>query len=195
MGGMKMKLVEQRLAEQKIAELKAAQAREVCPIQEDILEEEDEEEEESMSESDYDDIELDPEPTLSPLKQAARRGWQIIRRNIQEVAMERKKKKSFNWSFLRQHIANMTDTEKARNDLYEKYIYKPSNWWTEGFVKFPSYLFEKTQPGRVARRHPSRAQSAVMTSKRNNATVTWRPSTAISHSQSRTRSGTTVGWR
>ena len=182
MGDMKAKQAEQRAAAEA-----AKQAGETSRP-DDIIEVD-----EYESESEEEDPASVEAPAISPLRQAALRGWQIIRRNIQDVAMEHKKKNSsFSWAFLRQHISNMTDTEKARQDLYQKYIYKPSTWWSEGLVNFPAHIFEKKQ-GIRGRRPGSRAQSAFTPNPLGTNPSPWRPSSAAVHRNN--YSMPTVGWR
>ena len=92
---------------------------------------------------------------LNTKRQVALRGWQIIRRNLQEVTTERKKKHStFNWSFLRHHINHMSNQEKARQELYDKYIIK-SHAWSDGLKNFPVHVVEKNQEEKL---HKSRLQ-------------------------------------
>ena len=89
----------------------------------------------------------DEEPELAQssrvTKLAAQRGWSLIRRTIDDIAKERKNADaSFNWSFLRQHLMHMSDMQRARQELYERYIYKP-NTWVDGLSEFPAHLFKK----------------------------------------------------
>ena len=59
--------------------------------------------------------------------------------------MELKKKETaFNWSFLRQHIANMSDVERTRQEMYDKYLYNPTSW-TEGLSHYPEHLLAKNR--------------------------------------------------
>ena len=78
--------------------------------------------------------------TLCPIQRQHphSRHWPLIRRKIQEVAFDRRSKTAtFSWNFLCRTIANMTDIEKGRHDLYLKYIYEP-NSWKKGLHSFPS---------------------------------------------------------
>ena len=60
------------------------------------------------------------------LKLAARRGWNKIRRNIQEAQMQRKNSEAnMGWRFLQATLRNMTDMERARQDLYKRYLFQP----------------------------------------------------------------------
>lgn len=202
MGDMKARLAEHKaaMAEAKAVAAKAARDQQ-APRPDDILEVDE-------YESESDDGGGSGPPVISPLRQAALRGWQIIRRNIQEVAMENKKKNSsYSWTFLRQHISNMTDTEKARHELYQKYIYKPSTWWSDGLVNFPAHIFDsKKQGGRGGR--GARAQSAFTPRPMSSSpgSPAWRPSSAVHKSNGLNHSGNNynknnnysmpkVGWR
>ncbi|KAK2163060.1 hypothetical protein LSH36_86g02051 [Paralvinella palmiformis] len=102
-------------------------------------------EHELLTTTDWSDGE-DPENTdkkTSNLRQAASRGWAMIRRHIEEKAVERKQKSSaMNWTFLRQTISHMTDLEKGRQSLYERYLVNPDSW-KDGFTNFPNELFDK----------------------------------------------------
>ena len=92
-----------------------------------------------QSTSDTDD------PNITPQRKAAIKAWNLIRTKIEEVADENKKNStSFNWTFLSQHIAYMTDQQKARQDLYDKYIHN-TNTWADGLVNYPHYLFTKSR--------------------------------------------------
>lgn len=71
--------------------------------------------------------------------QAAKRGWTLVRRAVQEIKMERQTQADLQWSFLKQTITNMTDMEKSRQEMYKKYIYKP-NTWGEGIENFEEKL-------------------------------------------------------
>lgn len=73
-------------------------------------------------------------------RETARKAWGLIRQKIQEVALSRRDI-SFNWKFLGQHISNMAAKEKAREELYEKYLYGDMDWWAQGLVNYPHHFF------------------------------------------------------
>ena len=79
-------------------------------------------------------------------KMTARRGWMRIRHTLDNIAKERKNDASLSWSFLRQHLFHMSDMERARQELYQRYIYKP-NTWADGLKEYPYHLLNK--PKRV----------------------------------------------
>jgi hypothetical protein len=57
----------------------------------------------------------------------ARRGWGIVRRRLQELKFERRRSSSFQgWAMLTKHVKAMTDIERARADLYERYGFDDS---------------------------------------------------------------------
>lgn len=52
----------------------------------------------------------------------AKRGWKLLKRHVNENIMEEHTKESkMNWSFLQHHVHNMSNAERARVDLYERY--------------------------------------------------------------------------
>ncbi len=88
-----------------------------------------------------------------PQSRRAKRAWGLVRRHIEDVRVEKRKAAgSINWDFLRQTISAMSDMERARQDLYDKYLYK-RNWWTEGLSQCPEHLrrkiIEETKPAEV----------------------------------------------
>ena len=97
-----------------------------------------------------DDIEDDDDEygeSSAVTKMAASRGWMLIRRTLEDISKERKNADaSFNWSFLRQHLFHMSDMQRARQELYERYIFKP-NTWADGLIDYPYHFFKK--PKRV----------------------------------------------
>ena len=107
----------------------------------DALAEADESEED---EDDEDDEFLDGETEDERRRRRrAQRAWSLVRRHIQELRVERRMAVGgINWDFLRQTISAMSDMEKARHELYERYIYKP-NWWADGLTRCPDNLVRK----------------------------------------------------
>lgn len=76
-------------------------------------------------------------------RKAAAQGWALIRRHIREKAMARKHTDAaMTWSFLRQTISNMSDMEKARRDMYDKYLNNPSSWM-QGLSNVPKEVLDK----------------------------------------------------
>ncbi|CAH1775841.1 unnamed protein product [Owenia fusiformis] len=68
------------------------------------------------------DSDSEHEPTPARTTESQRR-WGMIRRNIQDIQLERRANKAvFNWDMLRQHLMNLSDMEKGRRDLYERYL-------------------------------------------------------------------------
>ena len=105
---------------------------------------------EEADDEDYDDadddsfISEDAEHTKRR-RHPALRAWGLMRRHIQEVRVEKRMASgSINWDFLKQTISALSDMEKARQELYEKYIYKP-NWWADGLTRCPEHLIRKYQ--------------------------------------------------
>ena len=107
-----------------------------------VFDEADENDESEEEEDDLGDVpgENDHE---NRRRRRASRAWGLIRRHIQEIRVERRMAAgSINWDFLRQTISALSDMERARQELYEKYIYKP-NWWADGLTKCPEHLVRK----------------------------------------------------
>ena len=55
------------------------------------------------------------------------------------------------WNFLRHTIKQMTDMERARQELYEKYIDNPDDW-IKGLRNAPEYLVRRLQRAEEAKR-------------------------------------------
>ena len=73
-------------------------------------------------------------------KRGAQRAWRVVRRHIREQRVEKRTATgSMNWDFLRQTLAAMTDLERTRQELYDKYLYR-INWWTEDLTQCPERL-------------------------------------------------------
>ena len=107
----------------------------------DVNEEEDDED----YEDDDDDFISDYLDHTKRRRRPALRAWGLMRRHIQEVRVEKRMATgSINWDFLRQTISALSDMERARQELYEKYIYKP-NWWADGLSRCPEHLIRKYQ--------------------------------------------------
>lgn len=86
-------------------------------------------------------------------KQAAKRAWAWVRRNVQEVSVaEKSKTSSLNWNVLHHTMANLSDMEQSRQDLYRRYLDKP-NSWREGIQNFPTQLLQKPPPARPVSVH------------------------------------------
>ena len=169
MGDMKAKLAEQRAAAEAARQAREAAARA------SIVPEAGEEEDDDFY-SDYSDDD-DPVPVISPLRQTALRGWQVLRRKMRDLTIERKKNNSsFNWSFLTHHLSNRNDHQKAREELYEKYIYKPTNW-ADGLVNIPPSVLDKLNNNNRNANQQSGTRSALT---RENSKVTGgrRPNTS-----------------
>ena len=73
-----------------------------------------------------------------------RRGWGLLRKTVLNKQMESKEQgndASFNWSMLCTTINHMTDMQKGREVLYQKYIYEP-NTWMKGFTNLPTHVLK-----------------------------------------------------
>lgn len=76
-----------------------------------------EEIEENEKEKKPDDIK-----TISSVLGGAKRSWKLIKRSVNETAMEKNTEKTkLNWDMLAHHAKGLTDLERARQDLYQRY--------------------------------------------------------------------------
>ena len=57
----------------------------------------------------------------------AKRGWKMLKRQVNETAMEHKiQSTKLNWAMLQHTLKQMSNTEKTRQDLYERYGVVPT---------------------------------------------------------------------
>ena len=72
-----------------------------------------------------------------------KKAWRLLSQRVKEKALEENRNKSMGgWNLIALTVKRLSDTEKARQDLYEKYIYK-QDAWTEGFVNYPKAFLER----------------------------------------------------
>ena len=106
-----------------------------------------------------DSSDVESEPDIVPEKQAhsavGLRCWAILRRHVKEMIMKRRNQKNQGWNFLRHTIKQMTDMERAREELYEKYLHNPDQW-IAGLINAPEYLLR-----RLARAEATKATRAL----------------------------------
>lgn len=63
----------------------------------------------------------------SVTKVFAKRGWKILKREVNETVMEQKTQSTkLNWTMLQHTLKQMSNTEKTRQDLYERYGILPT---------------------------------------------------------------------
>ena len=63
-------------------------------------------------------------PWLDPRRVEARRRWGIIRGLLEEVIRERRNNSAWkSWRMFTHHVKQVSDLEKARQELYKKYLY------------------------------------------------------------------------
>lgn len=115
--------------------------------EEDINDDEDTEEEdggdEDRNEDESDQMDFsakadDCSLTLTAL--GARRAWGRLRLHITETAMKNNSKESIlGWRFLRLAVSSLSNLEKTRKELYERYLEKPESW-TDALVNCPDHL-------------------------------------------------------
>lgn len=88
-----------------------------------------EEREREEREGPHDEPDL-PEPEEeqeTTTKVFAKRGWKILKRNVQDTAMENKLQTTkLNWAMLQHTVRQMTNVERTRQDLYERYGILPT---------------------------------------------------------------------
>lgn len=76
-----------------------------------------EDKEENEKEDKPDDIKA-----ISSVLGGAKRSWKLIKRSVNETAMEKNTEKTkLNWDMLAHHAKGLTDLERARQDLYQRY--------------------------------------------------------------------------
>ena len=74
-------------------------------------------------------VESEQTTQTNVIKQTTKRAWAVIRRYIMEqVSKKKAKNSSMNWGVIKQTLNNMSNMDKAREELYMKYLNKgPSN--------------------------------------------------------------------
>lgn len=74
------------------------------------------------------DHESDSEqPPETATKMFAKRGWKILKRQVQDNVIEHKSQAtSLNWAMLSHTVRQMTNVERTRQDLYERYGIMPT---------------------------------------------------------------------
>ena len=76
------------------------------------------------------DEEPEEEPQVeqnSTSKLFAKRGWKILKRQVQDTAMEHKcQPTKLNWAMLQHTVKQMTNVDRTRQDLYERYGILPT---------------------------------------------------------------------
>ncbi|OWF49835.1 uncharacterized protein LOC110451180 [Mizuhopecten yessoensis] len=144
-------------------------------------EEEEEEDEQTQEAAKAKDM----ENMRSELK-GAKRGWKLLRRDVKETALaENTKESKLKWTMVRHHLTCMTDLDRARQDLYERYGMVPvaqedgsmqckNVMWSKraiamnmthpSFYKLPSKSDGKKKKGRVQSARPASNTSRPLTS-------------------------------
>ncbi|KAK2180544.1 hypothetical protein NP493_439g05022 [Ridgeia piscesae] len=89
-------------------------------------------------------------------KRRVARGWSIMRRGLHEQLLEhRKAHTAVGWNLLQHTLDQMTDAERARQTLYERYLYDPDpNSWASGLVNYPQFLLDRKQRTAAGRKRP-----------------------------------------
>lgn len=111
--------------------------------EENIDEDTEEEADEAGNEDESDPMDCSAKPgecslTLTAL--GARRAWRRLRLHITETAMKNNSKESIlGWRFLRLAVSSLSNLEKTRKELYERYLEKPESW-TDALVNCPDHL-------------------------------------------------------
>ncbi|XP_062578615.1 uncharacterized protein LOC134240533 [Saccostrea cucullata] len=81
--------------------------------------------EDATSEETQEIEEEKPETGMKEITSAlggAKRSWKLIKRNVNETALEKKTEKTkLNWDMLAHHAKGLTDLERSRQDLYQRY--------------------------------------------------------------------------
>ncbi|XP_061192727.1 uncharacterized protein LOC133200928 [Saccostrea echinata] len=149
------------------------------------------------------DEEEKPETGMKEITSAlggAKRSWKLIKRNVNETAMEKKTEKTkLNWDMLAHHAKGLTDLERSRQDLYQRYgllpmLHKDGSYecrnimWSERAIRL-----NMTNPIQynVITYDKRRAQSAKPRSKKPTPKLTiQRPSSEKPHSLRTTSAST-----
>ena len=119
---------------------------------------------------DEDEEEEVVDPHTEKLRRTARNAWRLIKRYINEQRMKNKNQKSgMNWSFLKQTLSNMTNMEKAREEMYKKYLYNEDpREWTKGLSNVPDHIFQKARAAGGKKQEPEK--KATTTPRQSNTT-------------------------
>ena len=98
----------------------------------------------STSESGTSDSDDEPDVRKTPAFRDMSRGWKLLNMQVKEKQREKKKKKEglCGWNLLSKTVTYLTNEQKARQELYDKYLNKP-NSWAEGLVNYPEFLRER----------------------------------------------------
>ena len=83
-------------------------------------------------------------PFNHPTRVMARRRWQIIKRYIMEK--QRKRGGNLAWTMLKHTIKNISNVERGRQRLYEKYLNpRRPRQWAEGIKSIPEDFWRKNK--------------------------------------------------
>lgn len=170
------------------------------------VEEVEESDKEKQSENDIKEI--------SSALGGAKRSWKLIKRSVNETALEKKTEKTkLNWDMLAHHAKGLTDQERTRQDLYQRYgllpmLHKDGNYecrnimWSERAIRL-----NMTNPVQynIIPYDKRRAQSAKIRPQKSTPKVTFlRPSSerprpltatsAITHPVGKVTSAGTSSW-
>ena len=112
---------------------------------EDLIDEE--EEDETDAEALAQKLEMDK--VEKSRRQAAHRAWGRLRGHVHTMMVERANQKStVQWSILKQTLKNMSNMDRAREQLYERYLTpRVAPGWTEGLSYCPEHIFKKGRRG------------------------------------------------
>lgn len=85
--------------------------------------------EEGTDEPDHESEEIHPsnEGEIEVNKDLAKRGWKVLKRQVNETALEHKTATTkMQWAVLKQTVKQLTNADKTRQDLYERYGIVPT---------------------------------------------------------------------
>ncbi|KAL4236517.1 hypothetical protein ACF0H5_004903 [Mactra antiquata] len=120
----------------------------------------------------------------SAVQVCAKRGWKVLKRGVNETVMEHKLQSTkLNWSMLQHTLKQMTNTERARQDLYERYGIVPTTL-PDGTVVCENRMLSERARAQLHERNKTGTQYKRPKS--------YQPPTAFSRASSRTSGPNTV---
>ncbi|XP_069126457.1 micronuclear linker histone polyprotein-like [Argopecten irradians] len=137
---------------------------------------EEEEEDQEETEEEREAAKANEMENIRSELKGAKRGWKLLRRNVNETALaENTKESKLKWTMVSHHVTRLTDLDKARQDLYERYGIVPVTqedgtmqcknvMWSKRAISLnmthPSFYKMPSSPDDKKKKKKNRAQSA-----------------------------------
>ena len=110
-------------------------------------------------------VELLLPPTDKRVLDAAQRGWRVVKKCVDDQRSHNARTKTayggdgtISWRMLKRTVEKLTEAEKSRRELYDKYLYNRNrNAWADGLVNYPKFLLERA--AKASRRHSPDARA------------------------------------